>query len=120
MRDKMEVLVQELAKLRAQVFALEARLEDKPDYGLGTGAAGVTRWELNRVILQRLKERAERLEQALTQATEGAYGICTECGNAIHPDRMAVLPGAKKCIRCAQAEKRGESALQPSVMGSKV
>ena len=72
------------------------------------------------MVLRRLKERAEQIEQALTETTEVNYGICTECGNAIHPDRMAVLPGVKKCIHCVQAEERGEFALQPSVMGGKV
>jgi RNA polymerase-binding transcription factor DksA len=111
--------VQERDDLQAQILTLEAKLEDKPEQGLGTGAAGVTRWELNRVILRRLKERAERIEQVLTETTEVNYGICTECGNAIHPDRLAVLPGTKKCIHCAQAEEYEESAVLPGIMGSK-
>lgn len=117
-RDK--ILIQERDDLQTQILALEVKLEDKPEQGLGMGSAGVTRWELNRAVLRRLKERAERIEQALTEITEADYGICTECGNAIHPNRLAVLPGTRECIHCARAEEYEESTVLSSVMGSKV
>jgi RNA polymerase-binding transcription factor DksA len=34
------------------------------------------------------------------------YGVCEECGKAIHPDRLAVLPDTRRCIRCARAHAR--------------
>jgi RNA polymerase-binding transcription factor DksA len=106
MTGKTSILQRELDETRAQIAALEAALKDKPDYGLGSGASGVARWELNRAMLQQLKERVAGLEQTLSQVDEATYGICERCGQPIHPDRLAVLPFTTICIRCAQADRK--------------
>jgi RNA polymerase-binding transcription factor DksA len=100
-------LQRELDELQAQIAALEKALEEKPDYGLGQGDPAVTRWELDHALLQRLKRRAASLERARSRLSEGTYGICARCGRSIHPDRLAVLPDTRVCIRCAQAGKGG-------------
>lgn len=102
-RDKADGLQRELEELREQIAALEASTEDKPDYGMGVGDPSITRWELDQVMLERLKKRAADLEQQLSHIKQGTYGICSQCGRPIDPDRLAVLPGTKLCIRCAQA-----------------
>ena len=106
MEDQTATLRNELEELRAQIAKLERALEEKPDYGLGQGDPAVTSWELNRALLQQLKDRAASLEEALSQLDEGTYGICEQCGERIHPDRLAVLPDTRICVRCAQAGKR--------------
>jgi DnaK suppressor protein len=103
MTDKTNTLQRELDETQAQIVALEVALEDKPNYGLGSGASGVARWELNRALLQRLKKRVANLERTLSQVDEATYGICKQCGQPIHPDRLAVLPHTTICVRCAQA-----------------
>ncbi len=65
-------------------------------------------------MLQRLKKRAARIEQALAEFNEATYGVCTRCGKPIHPDRLAVLSDAELCIRCARAIERGEPVLEVS------
>jgi RNA polymerase-binding transcription factor DksA len=110
MVDTKNVLQRELDKVQARIAALEAAVEAKPDYGLGKGDPAVTRWELDRVLLQDLREQAQRLAQALSRTGEGTYGICEHCGNPIHPDRMAVLPDARLCIRCARSPRDGQLA----------
>ena len=105
-QKKTTIIENELDKLRAQIASLENALEDKPDYGLGKGAPSVTRWELDRVLLQQLRGRVASLERALSSITGHKYGICEQCRRSIHPDRMAVLPDTKLCIRCARADKR--------------
>jgi DnaK suppressor protein len=109
MQDKMKALRRELKEIQGQIAALEANVEDKPEYGLGSGASGVTRWELDRAMLQRLKTRAASLERVLSQANEDTYGTCDRCGRSIHPDRLAVLPDTRLCVRCAQ----GDAAERP-------
>jgi DnaK suppressor protein len=104
MQDKMKALRRELEEIQAQIAALEANVEDKPEYGLGSGASGVTRWELDRAMLQRLRARAASLEKVLSQAGEATYGTCERCGRPIHPDRLAVLPDTRLCVRCAQGD----------------
>ena len=102
MQDRTEILQHELGELKAQIAALEGTLEEKPDYGLGKGAPAVTRWELDRAMLQQLRERAKSIERALSQMDETAYGICARCGRPIHPDRLAVLPDTNLCVHCAR------------------
>jgi DnaK suppressor protein len=97
-------LQEELDRLRDQIAKLKLALEEKPDYGLGQGDPATTRWEINLALLEQSRERAAELEQALSRAERGEYGICRECGAPIHPDRLAVLPGTKVCIRCARAD----------------
>ena len=82
---------------------MEESLEAKPDYGLGEGDPAIVHWELNRALLQQSRERAANLEQALSRLTLGTYGTCERCGDVIHPDRLAVLPDVRLCIRCARA-----------------
>jgi len=100
--DDTRVLEAELDNLQMRISRLEDALEDKPDYGLGEGDPAITRWEMNYALLERLRGRRERVQQALSRAEGGTYGLCVQCGNEIHPDRLAVLPDARLCIECAR------------------
>lgn len=103
MSDKVQGLRQELDRLRDQIAKFESALEDKPDYGIGEGDPAIAEWEMNLAMLEQSKDRVAELERALSQAKNGEYGICQECGEPIHPDRLEVLPGTTLCIRCARA-----------------
>lgn len=37
---------------------------------------------------------------ALRRMDEGSYGACEQCGGAIDPERLAVLPQAALCLTC--------------------
>jgi RNA polymerase-binding transcription factor DksA len=102
-QEQKRVLQDELDRLREQIAHLLQALEEKPDYGLGEGDPAATGRDVNLALLEQSEERAAELEQALSRLERGEYGICQECGEPIHPDRLAVLPGTKVCIRCAQA-----------------
>ncbi len=105
MENPTNTLQRELQDLKAQINTLEKGLEHKPDYGLGTGAAAVTNWELDLAMVKRLRERVSLIEQTLSQTDQNAYGICKQCGEPIHPDRLAVLPDTRLCIQCARNEQ---------------
>lgn len=106
MQDTKQALQEELDKLRDQIAKLELALEDRPDNGPGQGDPAATRWEINLALLEQSRKRANEIEQALSRVKRGEYGICRECGEPIHPDRLEVLPGTKVCIRCARAGAR--------------
>ncbi|MFN3858407.1 MAG: TraR/DksA C4-type zinc finger protein [Caulobacter sp.] len=38
-------------------------------------------------------------------------GDCIDCGDEIDPDRRRVLPGARRCLTCAEARERRERGL---------
>ena len=104
MTKEIQVLKEELAKTKEQIAKLQAALQEKPDYGMGKGDPAIVRWELDQAILAQSKERAMSLEQALTRLQQGTYGTCEQCGQSIHPDRLAVLPETKLCIDCARSK----------------
>ncbi|MFW6116821.1 MAG: TraR/DksA family transcriptional regulator [bacterium] len=102
-RDEARELRRELEELREQIAALEAGIEEKPDYGMGKGDPSITRWELDQAMLDDLRKRAASLEQQLSRISQGTYGICERCGRPIDPDRLAVLPDTNLCIECARS-----------------
>ncbi|MDR3163035.1 MAG: RNA polymerase-binding protein DksA [Helicobacteraceae bacterium] len=56
---------------------------------------------------QQLDELGE-IENALSKAVNGAYGICEMCGEPIGIERMRIKPHARYCIVCREAfEKNG-------------
>jgi RNA polymerase-binding transcription factor DksA len=102
--EQIEVLEQELARTKERIAKLKAALETQPDYGLGEGDPEIVRWEMNQALLEQTQERETTLEQALARIQAGTYGRCANCGEPIHPDRLAVMPDTKLCIRCARAQ----------------
>ncbi len=44
---------------------------------------------------------AEQILAALSRIESGDYGVCDNCGADIAPARLAVLPTATRCIKCA-------------------
>lgn len=52
-------------------------------------------------------ERLElaRIDAALARMDEGTYGACVECGEAIEPKRLRVLPHALRCQECEESRE---------------
>ncbi len=42
------------------------------------------------------------IERALQRIAVGSYGVCTDCGEEIDHERLAVYPTAKRCYACQQ------------------
>jgi DnaK suppressor protein len=40
---------------------------------------------------------------ALRRIEEGSFGMCQECDQDIHPERLAAVPWAPLCIRCQES-----------------
>jgi DnaK suppressor protein len=55
--------------------------------------------------LESLRQAAERelaeLDEATARRSAGVDGICEDCGRGIPPARLAVRPGATRCVECA-------------------
>lgn len=50
---------------------------------------------------RRAAER-RRIEAALARMSEGEYGYCAECGEAIAVRRLRIDPAAPTCVSCAR------------------
>jgi DnaK suppressor protein len=69
-------------------------------------AQGVEHQELARLSASRLSERAKRLHIALSRVSEGEYGVCSECGTSIPPQRLRAVPDATTCVACQERLER--------------
>jgi DnaK suppressor protein len=105
MSSERERLEQELEETLAKIGQLNKKLEDKADYGIGKGGSTIYEWEFNLAMRQSLEAKAKSVRAALRKMQDGNYGICEVCGQEIDAERLAVLPHATLCIKCAQAKK---------------
>jgi RNA polymerase-binding protein DksA len=51
---------------------------------------------------QDAKQIVSQINSALHRMETGEYGICTECGAEISEGRLAIVPYAALCIKCAE------------------
>jgi DnaK suppressor protein len=100
--------------LKRELDAVTARLNAEtavPKAASPTGdfldiAQGVQHQELARLNAERLSERARRLRDALSRVSDGEYGICAECGEAIPAKRLVAVPDATTCLACQERLER--------------
>lgn len=52
--------------------------------------------------LERRTALNRAIEAALKRIAAGTYGRCDDCGDAISPGRLHVVPWASLCIRCQE------------------
>ncbi|MFI0901147.1 TraR/DksA family transcriptional regulator [Streptomyces sp. NPDC020983] len=57
-------------------------------------------------LLDQARQRLAALDDALERLGDGAYGRCEGCGEPIPPERLAILPAAAFCTRCAEVRGR--------------
>jgi DnaK suppressor protein len=55
--------------------------------------------------LKEVQRQIAALEESTSSGNTDGYGICEKCGQPIHPDRLAILPDTRICIRCARSEQ---------------
>ena len=54
------------------------------------------------------RSRLNAVEAALKRVEKGSYGLCDSCEKPIPIARLRVLPFARCCVQCQQAEERGQ------------
>jgi RNA polymerase-binding transcription factor len=75
------------------------------------------RREMTYATRELLVDRINRLVAALERLSIGDYGLCVECGEAIAPARLRVMPEVATCVRCQdRLERLGR--LQPAGVGA--
>jgi DnaK suppressor protein len=90
-------------ELRAQAEALA--LEHEPgdvqfdEEGGEGGTANVDR-ELDLHLSAQAHAAIEEIDFALVKITDGTYGYCESCGNAVPKARLEALPHARLCVSC--------------------
>ncbi len=96
-----DVLGRYLGELDRAAEELESREAEVVDHA-------AEQWDAQ--VLTRLSEvdavSLKRIIGALRRLENGAYGTCEECGVAIEPTRLNVLPEAGNCFDCAADAER--------------
>jgi DnaK suppressor protein len=63
-------------------------------------------------------ERVNRLVAAIDRLNDGEYGQCVECGEAIAPARLLVIPEVPTCVKCQDQIERFGRNLEPVGFGA--
>ena len=67
----------------------------------------VNEWrEIGFATRELIVDRINRLSNALDRVDTGEYGTCVECGEAIAPARLRVMPEVETCVRCQENLER--------------
>jgi DnaK suppressor protein len=52
------------------------------------------------IMVDRRARELQEVDRALEDIEAGRYGVCRECGEAIAPARLKVMPFATRCVAC--------------------
>ncbi|MQA13155.1 MAG: dksa/trar family transcriptional regulator [Pseudonocardiaceae bacterium] len=59
-----------------------------------------------RALLDQARRDLDSLDRAARRLRDGTYGRCERCDETIADQRLAALPAATSCIRCATTSRR--------------
>ena len=65
-------------------------------------AAEVTAYTDNLGLTFELEQALKEVEESLARISEGAYGVCRECGKDIAEPRLMARPSSILCITCQE------------------
>jgi RNA polymerase-binding transcription factor DksA len=117
LQEEQQRIVADLQGLREYLATGIGRVAEGSADSVDT-AADIYEREKTLAIIQTLTEKLAAIERALQATERGVYGICEVCGQAIHPDRLEVMPHTRTCIKCqARLErlKPGRYSATPSL-----
>jgi RNA polymerase-binding transcription factor DksA len=102
MATSKRLLKKELKKAEQELAQVLTQLEERPDFGLGTGSTGVFTWEMALARRERTEEHIAEIRAALERVERGDYGVCQTCGAKIDPERLEIVPCTTECAACAR------------------
>jgi DnaK suppressor protein len=111
-KKKLEAMRQEA--LGKGAIRIEPNRKDATDTGIADEDAQALSEMLQAIGSQRNRGQAERIariDRALRKIEDDPdqFGVCDECGEAIAPKRLEVMPDAALCMECqgARDPRRG-------------
>jgi DnaK suppressor protein len=104
-RRKLEA---ERTELLERIAEVTRRLDEQEDHlvELADRAVFAATRQLQTIVLSQSQHQLQLVEAALQRLAEGRYGTCTECGQAIRPMRLMVLPYAATCVKCQKKQEQ--------------
>lgn len=109
-RGKLEA---EAAELRSEIDKAETEIAERmgnavADAGDDPADAGAKTFEREHelALTHNSRELLSQNERALARISDGSYGVCESCGEAIGKARLQAFPRATLCVACKQREER--------------
>ncbi|MBI4188717.1 MAG: TraR/DksA C4-type zinc finger protein [Chloroflexi bacterium] len=109
LEDEKKHLLSDLAQLQDSGRPDEVRREGSPFGKREEEATESFELEKRLAVEKQTKDHLAAIEHALHKFDEGTYGLCDNCGKAIDPARLEVLPHATLCMVCKEKNARGRS-----------
>ena len=104
-RERLRARRRELLNRYRTVLAL-AEEEQQPETELVDAAN--EQWDVQ--LMSRMSDADARslshVVDALHRLHTGSYGVCVDCEEPIDPQRLAIVPEAARCVRCAGLAER--------------
>lgn len=98
LRDR---LLQQKAELNTRVDKIKADIGRGLDADSKEQAGQLENKDVLDALANEANEEIAEINAALRRLDEGNYGICSGCGDGIDQRRLAALPYATECIKCA-------------------
>jgi len=103
----------EAAGLRVDISTAEGEIAERlgdavGDPGDDSADAGAKTFQREHelALTQQARELLAQTERALSRISDGSYGVCESCGQAIGKARLQAFPRATLCVACKQREER--------------
>jgi RNA polymerase-binding transcription factor DksA len=97
-------------ELQSRASSASADLRHESDPLSADFAEQVTQRESDEVlgaITESAREELRQIQAALRRLEAGTYGICIVCGERIEAGRLAAVPYADCCRKCADGQRGG-------------
>lgn len=106
-REQLQGLAAELQHRLERISAHERHEEGPPSQDFAEQATERENDDVIGALAVDTRHQLGLVRKALERLDAGEYGLCVECGEPIAPARLAALPWAQLCVKCAaQREKR--------------
>ncbi len=114
-----ERLLRRLDEIDRQLTDLKSSLAEATDSQWDEGtlanhpadeASDMLRAETDLSRIYDLYDEQQDIGATFDRMANGVYGICIDCGTAIDPGRLDVIPIAKRCLKC---QLRKDARQQP-------
>ena len=119
MREQLETehkrMAAELAQLQTNASTSEERREGSPFGKREEEATETLELEKRLALENRVRQEMAMVEHALDKFEKGTYGMCDNCGQAIDPERLEVLPQASLCMNCKALLAKNAKGKPPTV-----
>lgn len=117
LRDALEERIQRLEKNAGQRDAHRDEAALANDGGAGQAeiidmAQMLEQLGRDTSLAEQERRELKAIERALKKMQNGTFGICEDCGDAIPPRRLMVLPQARLCANCQAFEERQASRVR--------